>query len=56
MKYYITILIVFFSITELYSQFNLPSILEKKVEEKTEQAVEKAFEEDEKKPDEEKRK
>jgi outer membrane protein OmpA-like peptidoglycan-associated protein len=53
MKYLITILIIFFSITELYSQFNLPGVLQRKVEEKTEEAVEKALEEDEKKPDEE---
>jgi outer membrane protein OmpA-like peptidoglycan-associated protein len=44
-------LIVFFSISELYTQFNIPGIIQKKVEEKTEEAVEKALEDDEKKPE-----
>jgi outer membrane protein OmpA-like peptidoglycan-associated protein len=47
-------MILFFSISELYSQFNLPGILERKVEEKTEEAVERALEGEENKPEEQK--
>ncbi len=49
MKYVVLLAIVVFSFNEMYSQFNIPGIIKKKIEEKvekkTEEGVEKLFEE-----------